>query len=466
MVGGIEAMAANILIIDDEQSILDTLGILLRSEGFGTLTFQNGREAMARLAELAPDLVLTDIRMPAIGGLEVLETVRKWDVHVPVILMTAQASLQSAVKAVNEGAFYYLQKPFTNDELVALVRRAVENRTLKTENNELKREIRRRERTDEARPIGKNRLFLEVLRMAETVAPTDSTVLITGDSGTGKEVLARYVHRLSTRETGPFISINCGALPESLLESELFGHTKGSFTGAIRDKDGLMVAARGGTFFLDEVAEMSPALQVKFLRALQEREVVPVGATEPVKIDVRIVAATNRDPEKEIRSGRFRSDLYYRLNVITLHIPSLRERMDDIPLLAEHFLRKLNANRSNGSSVPLRLSEEAMAALARYEWPGNVRELENALERAAILAAGEDEIPADALPQRITMPEPTPLVSERAPTNPTLELVEKAYILWVLDAEGGNKARAAEVLGIDPSTLYRKLNRYGVAGAT
>jgi DNA-binding NtrC family response regulator len=457
-------MPPAIMIIDDEQSILDTLGILLRSEGFATQTFQNGREAMEQLTTLSPDIVVTDIRMPAITGLEVLETVHKWDPLVPVILMTAQASLQSAVKAVNEGAYYYLQKPFGNDELVALCQRAVETRLLKTENKELKKEIRRREKSDEARPIGKNRAFLDILRMAETVAPTDSTVLITGESGTGKEVLARFIHRLSARETGPFVSINCGALPESLLESELFGHVKGSFTGAVRDKDGLMVAARGGTFFLDEVAEMSPGLQVKFLRALQEREIVPVGATEPVRIDVRIIAATNRDPENEIRAGNFRSDLYYRLNVITLHIPPLRDRLDDIPLLAENVLRKLNAARSNGDSVPARLSEEALAALQVYDWPGNVREMENALERAAILSAGDHEISLDALPGRITTPLPQPLVAERAPTNPTLELVERAYIMWVLGAEGGNKARAAEVLGIDPSTLYRKLNRYGVAG--
>jgi DNA-binding NtrC family response regulator len=457
-------MSARILIVDDEQSILDTLTILLRSEGFQPLPFQNGREAMSQLGALSPDVVLTDIRMPAITGLEVMETVHKWDTNAPVILMTAQASLQSAVKAVNEGAFYYLQKPFGNDELVALVRRAAETRVLTTENKELKKEIRRREKGDETKPIGKNRAFLDMLRMAETVAPTDSTVLITGESGTGKEVLARYIHRLSAREMGPFVSINCGALPENLLESELFGHIKGSFTGAVRDKEGLMAAARGGTFFLDEVAEMSPGLQVKFLRALQEREIVPVGATESVRIDVRIIAATNRDPEKEIRAGNFRSDLYYRLNVITLHIPPLRDRMDDVPLLSEYVLRKLNATRSNGHSVPARMSEEGMAALQRYDWPGNVRELENALERAAILCAGGEEIPADALPSRITTPEPQPLVSERAPTNPTLDLVERAYIMWVLETEGGNKARAAEVLGIDPSTLYRKLNRYGVAG--
>jgi transcriptional regulator with PAS, ATPase and Fis domain len=259
------------------------------------------------------------------------------------------------------------------------------------------------------------------------------------------------------------VSINCGALPESLLESELFGHVKGSFTGAVRDKEGLMAAARGGTFFLDEVAEMSPGLQVKFLRALQEREVVPVGATEPVKIDVRIIAATNRELEKEIRAGQFRSDLYYRLNVITLHIPPLRDRKDDIPLFAEHFLRSLNESRANGQSVPAALSEDSVDALQAYDWPGNVRELENALERAAILSAGQEAIPIDALPQRITRPEPEPLVADRTPANPTLELVERAYIMWVLETEGGNKARAADVLGIDPSTLYRKLNRYGMA---
>ncbi len=462
-------MEAKILIIDDEQSMLESIGILLRGEGFRTHTSQNGREALDQLEEIAPDIVLSDIRMPALSGVEVLEAIRRRDSGIPVILMTAQASLQSAVKAVNEGAFYYLQKPFANDELVALCRRALETRQLKSENTALKREIRRREHTVAARPVGKNRAFLDVLKLSETVAPTDSTVLLTGESGTGKEVIARYIHRLSERESGPFVSINCGALPENLLESELFGHVKGSFTGAVRDKQGLMAVARGGTFLLDEVAEMSPALQVKLLRALQEREVVPVGATEPVKIDVRIIAATNRDLEKEIRGGAFRNDLYYRLNVITLHIPPLRDRMDDIPLLAEYFLGRLNASRSNGNgdgnATVRRLSEGGLAALQGYDWPGNVRELENALERAAILSP-TDEITADSLPRPIREPAVRPLVADRAPPNPTLELVEQAYILWVLDAEGGNKARAAEVLGIDPSTLYRKLNRYGMAGTS
>jgi DNA-binding NtrC family response regulator len=441
-----------IVVIDDERGILETVEILLRGEGFDPIGVQNPRDALQRLNELAPDIVLTDIRMPGVNGLEILQAMRAHDPEVPVILMTAQASLQTAVQAVNEGAFYYLQKPFSNAELVTLCRRAAETRVLSRENKALKREIRRRDDTT-GRPIGKNRAFVALVKLAETVAPTDSTVLITGESGTGKEILARYIHRLSERESGPFVSINCGALPENLLESELFGHVKGSFTGAHRDKDGLLVAARGGTFFLDEVAEMSPALQVKLLRALQEREIVPVGATQPVQIDVRIIAATNRDLDQEIRRGGFRSDLYYRLNVIALHLPPLRDRDDDIALLAEYFLQQ----QSNGS--PLRLSADARTALLRYDWPGNVRELENALERAAILTKS-DTISLESLPSRIVNPAPVPLVSERPASNPTLELVERAYILWVLQAEGGNKARAAEVLGIDPSTLYRKLNRY------
>jgi len=450
---------AKILVVDDEMSILDTLQILLRGEGFDVTVASSGREALERLPQLSPDLVLTDIRMPGLTGLDLLAAIRETDRELPVILMTAQASLQSAMQAVNRGAFYYLQKPFSNGELVALCRRAAEARALKKENHALKREIRRRDGSAGRQPIGRNRRFLDVLKLAETVAPTDSTVLITGESGTGKEVLARYIHHLSEREGGAFVSINCGALPENLLESELFGHVKGSFTGAVRDRDGLLVAAAGGTFFMDEIGEMSPSLQVKLLRALQEREVVPVGASEPVPIDVRIIAATNRDLEQEIRRGTFRSDLYYRLNVISLHLLPLRERPDDIPLLAKYFLQG-TADRA-GRADPLQLTEPATAALRHYDWPGNVRELENALERAAVLSR-DGSIDLDVLPARIVEPLPQPLVSEAPPANPSLEIIERAYILWVLQAEGGNKARTAEVLGIDPSTLYRKLARFGI----
>ncbi len=449
-------MSLKILVIDDETAILNTLEILLRGEGFDVFTDTSGSDALARWDEIEPDIVLTDIRMPGFSGMDVLATARDKDSQVPVILMTAQASLQSAIEAVNKGAFYYLQKPFSNDDLIALCRRAAENRVLKRENVQLKKEIKRRDTSRTGRPIGSDPQFLDILELAETVAPTDSTVLITGESGTGKEVLARFIHRISNREDGPFISINCGALPENLLESELFGHVKGSFTGAVKDKDGLLVAARGGTFFLDEVGEMSPSLQVKLLRALQEREIVPVGATRTVDIDVRIIAATNRDLEEEMRRNAFRSDLYYRLNVISLHMPPLRDREDDIPLLAEHFLGQLEREGAR-----LELDEEALARLRAYDWPGNVRELENALERAGVLAGGKS-IGVEHLPDRVVDPPARRLVDDRGTGNPTLDTVERAYVLWVLESEGGNKARAAEVLGIDPSTLYRKLNRYGV----
>jgi DNA-binding NtrC family response regulator len=449
-------MSHRILVIDDEKSILDTLEILLRGEGFEVALRTKGAEAIEEWEAIDPDIVLTDIRMPGVSGMDVLTAVREKDPEVPVILMTAQASLQSAIEAVNQGAFYYLQKPFSNDNLVALCRRAGETRVLKRENVRLKKEIKRRDTSRAARPVGRNRAFEEVLELAETVAPTDSTVLITGESGTGKEVLARYIHSLSDRDDGPFISVNCGALPESLLESELFGHVRGAFTGAVKDKDGLLVAARGGTFFLDEIGEMSPSLQVKLLRALQEREIVPVGATRTVDIDVRIIAATNRDLEDEMRRGTFRSDLYYRLNVISLHMPPLRDRDGDVRLLAEHFLE----NHGPGAeSLPI--TAAALDRLEEYDWPGNVRELENALERAAVMAGG-DSIDTEHLPDRVVDPPAERLVSDVRPPNPTLEAIERAYVLWVLDAEDGNKARAAEVLGIDPSTLYRKLNRYGV----
>jgi DNA-binding NtrC family response regulator len=446
-----------ILLVDDETAILDTLQILFRGEGYDVAVADSGPKALAALEDERPDIVLTDIRMPGATGLEVLAEARQVDPEIAVILMTAQASLQSAVRAVNEGAYYYLQKPFANDELLAICRRAAEARELKVENKRLKKEIRSRSRQAGERPIGAAARFLQVLELAETVAATESTVLLSGESGTGKEVVARYIHALSERVEGPFLSINCGALPESLLESELFGHVKGSFTGAIRDKDGLLVAAEGGTFFLDEIGEMSPATQVKLLRAIQEREVIPVGSTKAVAVDVRIVAATNRDLEEEIRRGGFRSDLYYRLNVIQLHLPPLRERREDIPVLARHFLRKAGGEAPDTFS----LTEEAMRVLAEYDWPGNVRELENALERAVVVSARADIAPA-ALPERVREAPPPRLGVVDLQANPTMEVVERAYILWVLQSEGGNKTRAAEVLGIDPSTLYRKLNRYGI----
>ncbi|HUQ98017.1 MAG TPA: sigma-54 dependent transcriptional regulator [Gemmatimonadaceae bacterium] len=449
--------APTVLIIDDEMGILDTIRILLKNEGFTPYTALGGKKGLEQIAALKPELIITDVRMPDVTGLDILGSVRAHDPEAVVILMTAQASLQSAIGAVNNGAFYYIQKPFRNEELVTIVRRAAEHRNLRRENKALKAEVKRRDRT--GRPIGASKAWLDILQVVESVAGTDSTVLLQGESGTGKEVIARYIHELSPRATKPFLSINCGALPESLLESELFGHVKGSFTGASRDKEGLFSAAGDGTFFLDEIGETTPATQVKLLRVLQQREVIPVGATEARPVHARVIAATNRELEEEIKRGNFRSDLFYRLNVISILLPPLRSRPDDISLLAESFLARAGEVRGE---TPRTLSPEALEAMQRYSWPGNVRELENALERAAILAKGA-AIPLSALPERVVEPKSDPLVSDAVQANPTLDTIERAYIMWVLENEGGNKPRTAEVLGIDPSTLYRKLSRYGLA---
>jgi DNA-binding NtrC family response regulator len=443
-----------VLVIDDESGILDSLRILLKNEGFTPHVALGGKQGLEQIAALHPDIVLSDVRMPNVDGVQILSAARAKDPDTPVILMTAQATLQSAMQAVNEGAFYYIQKPFKNDELVTIVRRAAEHRNLRRENRSLKLEMKRRDRS--SRPLGASKSWLEALNVAELVANTDSTVLLQGESGTGKEVVARYIHDQSGRASKPFLSINCGALPENLLESELFGHVKGSFTGATRDKEGLFFAAGEGTFFLDEIGETTPAIQVKLLRVLQQREVIPVGATEAKPVNARVIAATNRDLEDEITRGHFRSDLFYRLNVVSIVLPPLRERPDDIPVLAEAFLKRA-AEAHN--EEPRSLQPEALEAMERYNWPGNVRELENALERAAILTKGR-AIPLSALPEKVGERRSDPLVTGAPQPNPTLDTIERAYILWVLENEGGNKPRAAEILGIDPSTLHRKLSRY------
>jgi DNA-binding NtrC family response regulator len=446
-----------VLIIDDESGIVDTLRILLKNEGFAAHVAFGGKQGIDQIGAIRPDIIISDIRMPAVNGLDVLAAAKAQDPDVPVILMTAQASLQSAISAVNDGAFHYVQKPFQNDALVAIVKRAAETRQLKTENRALKREIKKRD--PGSRPIGNHRSWLDVLSVAETVATSDSTVLLQGESGTGKGVIAKYIHELSMRSAGPFVSINCGALPESLLESELFGHVKGSFTGAVKDKSGLFSAAEKGTFFLDEVGETTATTQVKLLRVLQHREVIPVGATEAIPIDTRLVAATNRKLDDEIARGNFRSDLYYRLNVISIEIPPLRDRPEDIPLLAESFLLEIAKKRGE---EPKQLSPEAAEQLQEYAWPGNVRELENAIERAVILASNGTIYPT-TLPDKVKNRKAELLMAERVATNPPLEVIERAYIMWVLGSEGGNKSRAAEVLGIDASTLHRKLSRFEAA---
>jgi two-component system response regulator HydG len=446
----------SILVIDDESGILGSLRILLKNSGFTVETAQGGAAGLEALKAVLPDIVLTDIRMPQVTGIDILEASRAQDPDTPVILMTAQASLQTAINSVNQGAFYYVQKPFSNDEMVAICKRASEYRFLRSENKQLKNEIRVGGRKLRTKPIGESRAFRSILRLAEQVGPTDSTVLIQGESGTGKEVIAKYVHELSNRKGGPFFPVNCGALPEGLLESELFGHLKGSFTGAVRDKQGLFAAARDGTIFLDEIGETTPATQVKLLRVLQEREVLPVGGTEPIPVNVRVIAATNRDLEEEIRIGGFRSDLYYRLNVIPIQLPPLRDRADDISLLVDATLARIASDRGVEPKV---LDPEAAELIGSYPWPGNVRELENALEHAIVVGKGKT-VDLASLPARLRSRTAEPFVAEKTHLNPTLESVERAYIQWVLDAESGNKTKAAEALGIDPSTLYRKLSRY------
>ncbi|MDH3732116.1 MAG: sigma-54 dependent transcriptional regulator [Gemmatimonadota bacterium] len=445
-----------VLVIDDEQSIIETLSVLLKKEGFDVLAALSGTEGIERFGEQKPDLVLTDVRMPKVSGVDVLEAIRERDPTTPVVLMTAQASLQSAIRAVNLGATHYVQKPFSNEELVTILRRSLDIGRVERENVQLKKEIKKTRQKGMVHPIGTSHEFRKALELAESVAASDSTILVRGESGSGKEVFARYIHELSTRADRNFLSLNCAALPEGLLESELFGHVKGSFTGAVRDKEGLFVAASGGSFFLDEVGEMVPSTQVKLLRVLQQREVIPVGATKPLQVDVRLIAATNRDLERDIEQGRFRSDLYYRLNVISVELPPLRARLDDIPLLADHFLSR-EAERAGEKTK--KIADDAMGILQEYEWPGNVRELENVVERAVVLTNGTT-IREDSLPPRLREQPEQPLIQEAPPANPTLEVIERAYIEHVLRAEAGNKSRAAEVLGIDPSTLYRKIKRY------
>jgi DNA-binding NtrC family response regulator len=443
-----------ILVVDDEQSMTQFMGIVLRKEGYQVTTVNNGREALEKVRLESPDVVITDLKMPGMDGIQLLQGVKKHDPGIPVVIMTAYASQQSAIDAVNMGAFQYLIKNAKNDEIKLIVRNALEMRKVKVENQYLKRELKKGH--DEKVIIGSSDEMSRVFKMVEKVASSEATIMIQGESGTGKELIAREIHYRSGRSQGPFVSINCGAIPRDLLESNLFGHVKGSFTGAVRDSAGLFQVAEGGTFFLDEVGEMPLATQVKLLRALQEREIIPVGGTQPIKVDCRLVAATNADLEKEIAEGRFRADLFYRLNVIPIKLPALRMRRDDIPLLVDYFLKRHAQNN------PAKLvSKEAMELLMKYGWPGNVRELENVMERALILDEGGVIGPEDLEDKiRFGQSHRGSLVID-SPTL-TLEELEKEYILKVLNHTRWQKKRASEVLGINASTLYRKLVAYGV----
>jgi DNA-binding NtrC family response regulator len=443
-----------ILLVDDEQSMTQFLSIVLRKEGYLVTAVNSGREALEKVKGEGYDVVITDIKMPGMDGIQLLHQIKKHDPSLPVVIMTAYASQQSAIDAVNQGAFQYLIKNAKNDEIKLVVRNALEMRKVRSENLFLKRELKKGH--EEKTIIGSSDEMMRVFKMVDKVASSEATILIQGESGTGKELIAREVHYRSGKSQGPFVSINCGAIPRDLLESNLFGHVKGSFTGAVRDAAGLFQVAEGGTFFLDEVGDMPLATQVKLLRALQEREIIPVGGTQPIKIDCRLVAATNADLEKEVAAGRFRADLFYRLNVIPIRLPALRQRRDDIPILVDHFLK-----RHAQAHTPKVVNKEAMDLLLRYDWPGNVRELENVMERALILdesgVIGPDDLPEKirfGQSQRGSLVIDTPTL--------TLEELEKEYILKVLNHTRWQKKRASEVLGINASTLYRKLLGYGL----
>jgi DNA-binding NtrC family response regulator len=444
-----------ILVVDDEESMCNFLSIMLKKEGYQITTALSAKEALKKMSKDTFDVVISDLKMKEMNGLELIDKITEMESAPYVIIMTAFATIESAIEALKKGAFDYITKPFKVDEIKLAVARALEQGKIRTENVYLKKRLKKSEGFDAI--IGKSDVIVEVLDQVRKIADSDSTVLLTGESGTGKELVARAIHQHSYRSEKPFVTVNCGALPEELLESELFGHKKGSFTGAVRDKEGLLEVANEGTFFLDEVGETSPRIQVKLLRVLQEKEIVPVGGTSPVKVDVRLVAATNADLEGEVNMGRFRKDLFYRLNVIPLHIPPLRERKEDIPLLIDHFLKKY----INQKGKTRKFNAEAQKSLTQYAWPGNVRELENVIERAVTLVSGATITEKD-LPEKIAKGQGRLLAKSKDPENPTMETVERAYIYWILQESGWQKQRAAEILGIDPSTLYRKIEKYGL----
>ncbi len=448
----------HVLVVEDEDLMRSIIAQLLRSEGYTVFEAHAAEVALGIFEREKIDLAIIDVNLGGGGsGLDLLSRVRALDSEVMGIIVTAYPSVESAVHALHEGAYDYITKPFANDHLKAVVRNALAQKALFQENRFLRRELREKYRFENI--IGKSDAIESVFRVMEKVARTDSSVLITGESGTGKELVARALHFNSERAHARFLPINCGALPENLLESELFGYKRGAFTGAAQDKLGLLKAADKGTMLFDEIGEMPLALQVKLLRAFQERECYPLGSNDPVSFDVRVICATNRNLEREVKEGRFREELLYRINVITVALPALRERRDDIPLLANHFLRKYE--KQLGRST-MRFSKGAMRVMVGYAWPGNVRELENSVERAAILAE-TDVLHAHDLPAKLTdksVAPPDPGSSSGDGSGVTLEELEREHIRRVLTNVQGDKVRAAEALGIHLSTLYRKVQRY------
>lgn len=450
-----------VLVIDDEEGVRRSLTAILEDEGYEIVTAVSGRRGLSLAREERPDLILCDVRMPELDGLEFLERHQEEQLPGLVIMITAYGSTELALKAIRKGAYDYLAKPFSADEVVLVLKKAEEREELRREVDRLRSEVRTEERHGDI--VAQSDAMREAIELGEKVARHPTSVLVTGESGTGKELIARLIHKSSPRRDARFIPINCGAIPENLLESELFGHAAGSFTGAESDQPGLFEEASGGTLLFDEIAELPAELQVKLLRALQEGEVRRIGESESREVDVRIVAATARDLESEVDEGRFRSDLFYRINVVRIHLPPLRHRREDIPPLVRHFITKYN--RKLGTDVE-KLSSDAMKMLHQYQWPGNVRELENVIERSLVLAEGEN-VTVENLPESVREPQQVPL----HPSSTTLSrdnlsikrhtaALEKRLISRALDITDGNRTKAADLVDLSYRALLYKIKDY------
>ncbi|KPK45572.1 MAG: Fis family transcriptional regulator [Nitrospira bacterium SM23_35] len=446
---------ARILVVDDERVAVKNLVHILKKEGYEVVGTESGMNALRFLEEQQFDVVLTDLKMEKVDGLQILKKCRELHPDTEVILITGYATLESAVQAMKKGAFHYIAKPFKLDIVRNVIKEALGRVKLKRENIQLREQLEAYQ--GKVKIITQSAHMQGLLETSKQIAPTDCNVLLSGESGTGKELFARYIHLNSTRSKGPFFAINCGAFTEDLLSNELFGHEKGAFTGALTMKKGLVEMASGGTLFLDEITEMPSSMQVKLLRVIQEKEVLRVGGTEPLKVDVRFIAATNREVSDSVNRGQLRQDLYFRLNVISLHIPPLSERRDDIPLLSYFFLKRYSAIMNKNIAE---VSEDAMNLLMNYDFPGNVRELENIIERGVALANGNTieiaHLPEDLRELSIKT------FRKKEGKIPSLEDQEIAYIKWVLNEVGGNKTTAAQILGIDRVSLWRKLKKYGL----
>jgi DNA-binding NtrC family response regulator len=455
-----------ILVVDDEELLVRTCARILEDEGYVVLRAGRGREALALIERSRPDIVLTDLVLPDLDGLELLKAGKRLDPDLLVIVITGFATVDSSIEAIRAGAYDYIPKPFTATQLQILIGRAANQVRLVRDNARLRDRIEGLYSLDNV--VGASDAMQKLFALVHRVAPTDANVLISGESGTGKELIAKALHLLSRRAGRPFIAVNCAAFPEHLLESELFGHEKGAFTGADVAKRGLMEAASGGTFFLDEIAEMSQELQAKLLRVLQERHVRRVGGEAEIPIDIRVLAATNRDPEAAVEAGLLRQDLFFRLNVVPLRVPPLRERPEDIPVLARHFLRQFAERYERNAAEPLRLEPEALARLTAYDWPGNVRELQNAMERVASLALPGDEIRAADLPGEVRRATPVAEALAAVDTSQpfhdakqeAVEFFERIYLERLLERHGGNISRAAREAGIDRKTIHRLVKKH------